>query len=202
MKKKTVILLAAALILLLAAAAFLYPRLIQRYTPDSSPADSSPADSASSETVSLPEESSPKKIPAPDFTVLDAEGNSVSLSDFFGKPIVINFWATWCGPCKSELPAFQSLSESYGQDVTFLMVNMTDGSRDTVDGVKEFLADNGYTFPVYFDTEQNAATAYGAYSIPATAFIDTEGMVVNAYLGAMSEQTLTNCIESLLEGTK
>lgn len=126
----------------------------------------------------------------------------MSLSDFFGKPIVINFWATWCGPCKSELPAFQSLSESYGQDVTFLMVNMTDGARDTVDGVKEFLADNGYTFPVYFDTEQNAATAYGAYSIPATVFIDTEGMAVNAYLGAMSEQTLTNCIESLLENAE
>lgn len=197
MKKKTVILLAAALILLLAAAAFLYPRLIQRYTPDSSPAGS-----ASSETASLPEESAPEKIPAPDFTVLDVEGNSVSLSDFFGKPIVINFWATWCGPCKSELPAFQSLSESYGQDVTFLMVNMTDGSRDTVDGVKEFLADNSYTFPVYFDTKQNAATAYGAYSIPATVFIDTEGMVVNAYLGAMSEQTLTNCIESLLENAE
>ncbi len=185
MKKKTTILLAAALVILLAAAAILYPRLAQQYMPENSPEPSSSSSSVSAE------ESRPEKIPAPDFTVLDAEGSEVSLSDFFGKPIVINFWATWCGPCKSELPAFQKACETYGQDVTFLMVNMTDGTRETIDGVKEFMEDNGYTYPVYFDTEQNAAMAYGAYSIPATVWIDAEGMVTNAYLGALSELMLT-----------
>ena len=198
MKKKTTIFLAAALVLLLAAAAFLYPRLAERYTADQSFAGGASSE-ASSPASSSAEGSTPEKIPAPDFTVLDPEGKSVSLSNFLGKPIVINFWATWCGPCKSELPAFQKIYESYGEDITFLMVNMTDG-RDTEEVVKEFMADNSYTFPVYFDTKQDAATAYGAYSIPATVFIDTEGMVVDAYLGALSEKTLTACMEKLLEG--
>ena len=87
---------------------------------------------------------------AVDFTVTDREGNTVKLSEFFGKPIIINFWATWCGPCKSELPVFDEAYRKYGEGVTFLMVNLTDGYRDTVEAVKAFIEDNDYTFPRIF----------------------------------------------------
>lgn len=83
--------------------------------------------------------------------MLDADGNTVRLSDMFGKPVVINFWATWCPPCKRELPDFDRLCREYGDRVVFMMVNLTDGRRDTVDGTKKFVSEKGYTFPVYFE---------------------------------------------------
>ena len=136
---------------------------------------------------------------APDFTVLDMDGNEVNLSDYFGKPIIINFWATWCGPCKSELPAFDNMYAEYGDDIEFIMLNLTDGSRDTVDNVKQFVSDNGYSFPVYFDTTLEAANTYGAYSIPTTFLIDNEGIPVHSQMGAMSEEQLEQLINALLD---
>ena len=103
---------------------------------------------------------------APDFTVQDGEGNSVKLSDFFGKPIVLNFWASWCPPCKAELPDFEDACKKYDGEVVFLMVNMTDNQMETVEVAKAFVAEQGYTFPVYFDTQYEAAYLYGLSSIP------------------------------------
>lgn len=137
---------------------------------------------------------------AADFTVLNTDGEEVNLSDFFGKPIVVNFWATWCGPCKSEMPAFDALYSEYGDDVEFLMVNLTDGSRDTVESAKSFITELGYTFPVYFDTELNAAKAYSLYSIPMTVFIGADGELIKTYTGSMNENTLQNYISELLGG--
>ena len=102
-----------------------------------------------------------------DFKVYDREGNPVSLSDMAGKPVVVNFWATWCGPCKSELPAFEKAYKTYGDKVEFMMVNLTDGQRETVPKVNEFISENEYTFPVYYDTKYSASAAYGISSIPA-----------------------------------
>lgn len=99
----------------------------------------------------------------------------MKLSDFAGTPVVINFWATWCSPCKAELPAFEAAFQQYGEQVHFMMINMTDGARDTVDGVKDFVAGGEYSFPLYFDTELDAAYAYGVYSIPMTVFINADG---------------------------
>ena len=79
---------------------------------------------------------------AKDFTVLNMNNEKVRLSDFFGKPIVVNFWATWCGPCKGELPEFDEYYEKYNGQIEFLMVNLTDGEDDTVEGVKEFINKN------------------------------------------------------------
>lgn len=136
---------------------------------------------------------------ATDFTVYNEEGEAVKLSDSFGKPIVVNFWATWCGPCKSELPAFDGIASEYSDEVTFMMVNMTDGSRETVDVVKEFLEETGYTFPVYYDTEFSAAYAYSVYSIPTTLFIDADGTVAATHKGPMTEEILQSYINDLLE---
>ncbi len=136
---------------------------------------------------------------APDFEVMDKDGNTVKLSDFRGKPVVLNFWATWCPPCKAELPDFDEAATAYGEEVTFLMVNLTDGSRDTVSLVKEFVSDNGYTFPVYFDTQYSAANAYRVSSIPTTYLINAEGEIIGSKVGMMTASELEIWIQKLLK---
>lgn len=132
--------------------------------------------------------------------MLDADGNTVRLSDMFGKPVVINFWATWCPPCKRERPDFDRLCREYGDRVVFMMVNLTDGRRDTVDGTKKFVSEKGYTFPVYFDTGLSGAKAYSVSSIPQTTFIDANGNVFATRIGAMNETVLRSYINAILGG--
>lgn len=134
---------------------------------------------------------------AKDFTVIDVEGKEVSLSDFKGKPVVVNFWASWCPPCKEEMPYFNEVYKELGDEVVFMMVDLVDGSRETVDTAKDFIRDNGYEFPVYFDTDQEAAIAYGIYSIPTSIFIDAEGKVVQSITGSMSKSDLLEEIENI-----
>ncbi|MBQ4556656.1 MAG: TlpA family protein disulfide reductase [Clostridia bacterium] len=187
-----IIILLAALIVLIVIAVFAYNNLSEQYSPD----DFVPAETTVAEGSAATTE---EKIMAPDFTVTDYSGNKVKLSDFFGKPIVINFWATWCGPCKSELPAFDKAYAEYGEEIEFLMVNLTDGVQDTEEKVRKFVSDGGYSFPVFFDTEYSAANAYGTYSIPVTVMINADGSVYDARIGAMNETTLFNLINGLLE---
>lgn len=139
---------------------------------------------------------------AADFTVLDNEGNQISLSQLFGNPVIINFWATWCGPCKAELPDFDKLYSEYRDSVQFMMINMTDGSRDTVESVKEFIKDAGYSFPVFFDTEFEAAIAYSVYSLPRTVAINPDGTIYMEQTGLMSEKQLRTCLENLITTEK
>ena len=127
---------------------------------------------------------------APDFTVLDASGTEVKLSDFRGKPVVVNFWATWCGYCVQELPAFEEVYQELGDEIHFMMVNVTDGVQETVDKASAFITDSGYTFPVYYDTQYSATMAYGAYSLPMTFFFDADGYVIAQATGAIDKDTL------------
>ncbi len=132
----------------------------------------------------------PAKLEAMDFTVYDADGNEVHLADYFGKPIVLNFWASWCGPCKHEMPDFHAANQELDGKVQFLMINMTDGKKETVETASEFIEKNGYTLPVFFDTEGEAAYTYGAYSLPTTYFIDADGYVIAQARGAIDAETL------------
>lgn len=182
--KKTIILIVTLIVVLLAAVG-LYNALTAQYAPTE-------PDSSVSEEGNEP-------FYAPDFTVADAEGNSVSLSDFSGKPVVINFWATWCGPCKEELPYFDTAYKTYGEDVVFMMVNLTDGGRETVEGAKEFVAENGYTFPVYYDTQLDAAITYGINSIPVTLLVDEDGILTAGQIGMVPEESLMHAIATMLE---
>ena len=134
---------------------------------------------------------------APDFTIYDSGGNAVHLKDFAGRPVVINFWASWCGPCKAEMPEFQSMYNRYSGSIVFLMINLTDGSRETKESATSFLNTNGYTFPAYFDTKKSASTAYGISSIPSTFFISKEGDIKSRQIGQISASALENGLKSI-----
>lgn len=131
-----------------------------------------------------------------DFTVTDTAGKTVKLSEFVGQPVVINFWAQWCAPCKSELPHFDKLAKEYDGRVKFLMVNVFyDGNKSKT---LDFVSRGGYTFPLYFDHADSAVSAYGISSVPETVFISADGKVAAKRVGAMSEAVLRNYINLIL----
>ena len=102
-----------------------------------------------------------KTAAAPNFTVYDGSNRQVKLSDYIGTPVVLNFWASWCGPCKSEMPEFQKAFERNGDSVQFLMVDVGESQADG----EAFISSAGYTFPVFFDLQSDAANAYRVSAI-------------------------------------
>ena len=140
----------------------------------------------------------PAKQTAPDFTVYDMDGNPHMLSDFRGKPVILNIWATWCGYCEAEMPDFEEKYQQYGDQIHFLMVDVTDGAQETVEKASAFIAERGFTFPVYYDTELQAASAYNTSGLPTTYFLDAEGYFVAWQQGMLTADTLQKGIDLLL----
>ena len=145
---------------------------------------------ASSQAREDDEAQDDQRVAAPDFAMENAEGETVRLSDLLGKPIVLNFWASWCPPCKSEMPEFDSVYQEMGEDVLFMMVNLTDGESETRRSALDYVTSQGFVFPVYLDTEQNGAAEYWITSIPTTFFIDKDGYIVARAVGAIDRETL------------
>lgn len=132
---------------------------------------------------------------APDFTVYDINDKAVKLSDMLGKPVVLNFWASWCPPCKGEMPEFDEIYKKNKDDVVFMMVDLVDGQRETKKKGADYIKSMGFSFPVYFDTKQDAAERYGIYSIPTTIFIDKDGYIVTGAQSALDGKTLQKGID-------
>ena len=159
-------------------------------------------ETAAAEETAAPGETAPETQEssnlAPDFTVYDLEGNAHKLSDFRGKPVLLNFWASWCGPCQMEMPDFQKFYESHGDKVHFVIVNLTDGQQETVESASAFIEEKGYTFPVYYDTDIDAAMKYGVSAVPVSYFIDADGYFVAWAQGALSADMLQQGMDMLL----
>ena len=194
-KKTSFLVLVLILVVLIGGAYVLYGRLsagagADNLSVQTPPSAQTPGETGAPQDSAAPEETERPKVEAPDFTAVDADGTEVKLSDYVGKPIVLNFWASWCTPCKSEMPEFNAAWEELEGEVQFLMVNMTDGARETVESAREYVEGEGFTFPVLFDTKSEAAIAYSAYSLPTTYFIDAEGYVTARAVGAIDGETL------------
>ncbi|MEG0978756.1 MAG: TlpA disulfide reductase family protein, partial [Oscillospiraceae bacterium] len=134
----------------------------------------------------------------PDVTIYNSKGEEVSLASLLGKPTVINFWASWCGPCKAELPDFQSVFDEKSKDVNFIMVNLTDGFRETQSRAEKLISSSGYTFPIFFDNDGNASDEYGVYSIPTTFFVNANGEIENIHTGLITKEQLIKEIEDMM----
>ena len=130
--------------------------------------------------------------PAPDFKLQNLDGESVSLSDFKGKAVLVNFWATWCGPCRIEMPYLQEIYEEWSeQGLVLLAVNIGESPAK----VKDFMEKYNLSFPVLLDAKTTVAREYNVSGIPTTFFIDKDGVIQVKIVGAFSN---TAQIESSL----
>ena len=144
--------------------------------------------------ITNPDGNSPREA-APDFEMVDSSGTLYKLSDFKGKPVVLNFWASWCSPCRVEMPVFDKVYKELGNEVQFVMLNYTDGQRETIGLGTQFISSQGYSFPIFFDNRLNGASAYGVTAIPRTVFIDKDGNVASISHGTINEEVLRAGIE-------
>ena len=126
--------------------------------------------------------------PAPDFALVDVrdDGNVIQLSDFRGKVVVLNWYASWCGPCRSEMPAFEVAYENLGDDVVFFGVNLQETRQDAA----AMLDDMAATYPSVLDPDGEVGQRYRVTGLPVTYIIDRDGMVVSGGQGVMTEETL------------
>ena len=193
MKNKTLLITLIVLLVVLGAAAVFYPKLSAGMQGQQLATTPTPAPTEAAPEETQPETTEPEPVAVPDFTVLDWDGNEVKFSDYLGKPIVLNFWAYWCGPCQREMPEFNAAYERLGGEVTFLMVH----EGTAVDDGKEKVTEGGYTFPVVFDVDKSAGNMYGITAYPTTFFIDAEGNLQAYYMGTMNGNLLQQGIDRI-----
>lgn len=159
------------------------------------------------ESENTTEETQPEgRKDAPNVRFTDAEGNAHTLDEFRGKPVVVNFWASWSGPSQRELAMFQSAYDDYKEQVHFLIINVTSDDRETREQADQLIADGGYTFPVYYDEDASAATDFEVLSVPTTFFVDSNGKGIAYAAGELNrynfERGLSMCYQNeALEAT-
>ena len=139
-----------------------------------------------------------QKNMAPDFIVFDAAGETVRLSEKQGRPVVVNFFASWCGPCQREMPLFETVWQEYGERIEFMMVDLCGAGFDDKEAAKALVEQAGYTFPVYFDDGSQAAAHYAVRSIPTSVFVAADGEMIGKWVGMIDEQSLRGYLDMLL----
>ena len=137
---------------------------------------------------------------APDFNAEYVDGEIFTLSDARGKVVILNFWATWCGPCCEELPAFQKLHDEYGDKLQVIAIDYGESEKE----VSGFIKENGYSFPVALDMDGSISALYPTDGIPYTLIIDKNGIIRQIFVGAKSAEEqyelYKNAIEYLIDG--
>lgn len=155
------------------------------------------------EATDAPEESQ-APIPALDFALTDQFGNTHTLDQYKGKTILLNFWATWCGPCRSEMPDLQAVYEDYGNNEKDLVVlgvaapNL--GQEGSAEDISAFLEENGYTYPTLMNEDASLFYSYGISSFPTTFMIDKNGNVYGYIMGAQSREVFDDIIQQTMDG--
>jgi peroxiredoxin len=136
--------------------------------------------------------------PAPDFELANLKGEKVRLSDYRGMPVILNFWATWCGPCRAEFPEFQAAAVDNADRLVIIGVNNT--YADNPEAVPEFVREMGVTFPILLDNEQQVVNAYNVLGLPTTVFIDSKGVVNEVFTGPLNKAYIESKIQELQTG--
>lgn len=166
--------------------------------------------SGGEETQESEDEAEQQKTPAPlaDLELTDQFGNTHTLSDYKGKVIFLNFWATWCGPCRNEMPDIQKLYDEYsaqGEDAEVVILGIAGpgiGQEKSAEEIADFMTENGYTYPVLMDTSGEMFTQYGISAFPTTFMIDKDGNVYGYVPGQMTEDIMRSIIDQTLENSR
>ena len=167
-------------------------------TPDREEDDAAQDEGATEEREEA-EETEDDLPPAPDITLTDQYGNTHTLSDYRGKVVFLNFWATWCPPCREEMPYIQEIYEETMEDddtdLVILSVAAPNQGRETSEkGIRSFLDENGYTYPVLMDYDGSVLLDYYVASYPTTFMIDTRGNIYGYVPGAMTKEIMEEII--------
>lgn len=126
---------------------------------------------------------------APDFTLTNLEGETTKLSDFRGKKILLNFWASWCGPCRAEMPDMQKYYEEYSDSVEIVAVNVRDTERND-QNVIDFVEEYGAAFPVLLDEGSVVSNIFSAHQLPTSYLIDSNGVIQNKVIGPLNYESM------------
>lgn len=129
----------------------------------------------------------------PDISLVGIDGKKMQLSDLKGKKVFLNFWATWCPPCRGEMPDIEKMHKTYGNDLTIVAVSSAESSST----VKKFLQKTNYTFPIYLDENANISRTYQLASIPTSYFIDENGIIRQKVIGAIHYDIMQSYYQNL-----
>jgi peroxiredoxin len=135
--------------------------------------------------------------PAPDFIAHDPDGLSIALHDYRGRPVIINFWATWCAPCRQEMRALQTVFDAH-KAAGLAVLAVSQDQQDKVEAVRAYCITLGITFPPLLDPDGHVATSYNVFLLPSTVFIHPSGTVVAVHLGAMTPAQIEQYLRAIL----
>lgn len=208
MNKKVILITLIVFLIVLGVAAVLYPKLssggmqaqlgsasagMAQEDAVTAPPATEPATEPASEQepTEEPAQEERPKVPVPDFTVLDAQGNEVNFSDYVGKPIVLGFWTHWCGACQQSIPTLEAVKEDLGEDVTILLMH----TGPAVDKGMEAVEERGYSLIALYDKDYTVSQMFGVNAYPSTFFLDAEGNLSTYYVGFMDEDLVKAGVE-------